>query len=144
MWRMWGRRFGLPAILLFAAWALIAQNKTKTVWDGVYTADQAKRGLDAWASKCGMCHGGEMQGGPEAPSMLGAEFLFSYGDKPVSALFDYIHANMPPDAPGSLTDQRYADIIAAIFQKNGYPAGNAELAGDSKALANIVIAKQKP
>ena len=120
------------------------QNKPRSVTDGVYTAEQAKRGADTFAAKCAMCHGGDMQGGPEAPAMAGAEFLFSWGGKTAGALYDYIHINMPPGEQGSLSDQRYADILAAIFQKNEFPAGQAELSPDPKALADLVIPKDKP
>ena len=36
---------------------------TKTVWDGVYTADQAERGRGFYAEHCARCHGGDLQGG---------------------------------------------------------------------------------
>ena len=42
--------------------------------------------------------------------------MFNWGGKSVGALYDYIHMNMPPNEAGSLSDQRYADILAAIFQ----------------------------
>ena len=118
-----------------------AGQKPRSAMDGVYTAEQAKRGADAFAAKCAMCHGGDMQGGPEAPAMAGAEFLFSWGGKTAGALYDYIHTNMPPNEQGSLSDQRCADVIAAIFQKNEFPAGKAELPPDSKVLADILIPK---
>jgi cytochrome c len=120
------------------------EKKPRSVLDGVYTAEQAKRGADTFAAKCAMCHGGDMQGGPEAPAMAGAEFMFNWGGKSVGALYDYIHMNMPPNEAGSLSDQRYADILAAIFQKNEFPAGQTELPGDSKVLASVFIPKDKP
>jgi cytochrome c len=118
--------------------------KPRSVTDGVYTIEQAKRGADTFAARCAMCHGGDMQGGPEAPPMAGAEFLFSWGGKTVGALYDYLLMNMPPNDQGSLSDQRYADVIAAIFRKNEFPAGQTELPADPKALADLVIPKDKP
>jgi cytochrome c len=117
--------------------------KPRSVLDGVYTVEQAKRGADSFAAKCAMCHGGDMQGGQEAPPMAGAEFLYSWGGKTVGALYDYIHMSMPPNEPGGLSDQRYADVVAAIFQKNEFPAGKTELPADPKALAQILIPKDK-
>jgi mono/diheme cytochrome c family protein len=130
--------------LAMAAVVLLGQDKPRTALDGVYTADQAKRGAETYAAKCAECHGGEMQGGPAAPSMAGEEFLFSWGGKSAGALYDYLHMNMPPGDPGGLGDQRYAEIIAAIFQKNGFPAGKTELPGDPSALAKIQIPRDKP
>jgi hypothetical protein len=48
---------------------------------------------------------------------------------------------MPPNEQGSLSEQRYADILAAIFRKNEFPAGQSELPADPAALANILIPK---
>lgn len=120
-----------------------ASQKPRSAADGVYTAEQAKRGDDTFTAKCGMCHGGEMQGGQEAPAMIGAEFQFSWGGKTAGALYNYIQASMPPNEQGSLSGQRCADILAAIFRKNGFPAGQAELPADAKALAQILIPKDK-
>ena len=40
----------------------------KTVWDGVYTEEQAKRGGDIYAEKCAMCHGDSLGGVESAPA----------------------------------------------------------------------------
>jgi len=117
--------------------------KTRSLEDGVYTEEQARRGDDTFAAKCGLCHGGEMQGGQEAPAMIGAEFQFSWGGKTAGALYNYIQASMPPNEQGSLSGQRCADILAAIFRKNGFPAGKAELPADAKALSQLSIPKDK-
>ena len=136
---------GKSGALLVAFAALCAipgsSQKQRTVMDGVYTAEQAKRGDDAFTAKCAMCHGGEMQGGQEAPAMIGAEFQFTWGGKTAGALYNYIRATMPPTEQGTLSDQRYADILAAIFRKNEFPAGQTELPPDPKALAGIAIPK---
>ena len=43
-----------------------------------------------------------------------------------------------------MSAQRYADIVAAVFQANGFPAGPAELSADEKGLADIKILREKP
>lgn len=122
----------------------IGQNKSRTVWDGVYTADQVKRGEDAFTQKCALCHGGDMQGGPEAPALNGVSFMVGWGGKNAGELYTYLRTTMPPDAPGTVSDQRYADLMAAIFNKNDFPAGSTPLTPDPRALADILIAKEKP
>jgi len=117
--------------------------KPRSVLDGVYTVEQAKRGADTYAARCAMCHGGDMQGGPEAPALAGAEFLFTWGGKPAGTLYNFIRAGMPPNEQGSLSGQRCADILAAIFTKNGFPAGQTELPADPAALADLPIPKDK-
>lgn len=120
-----------------------SSQKPRSVTDGVYTVEQAKRGDDTFTAKCGMCHGGEMQGGQEAPAMIGAEFQFSWGGKTAGALYNYIQASMPPNEQGSLSARRCADVVAAIFRKNGFPSGQTELPADPKALTQILIPKDK-
>jgi mono/diheme cytochrome c family protein len=135
-------KYGITAILLVCA-ALWGQ-KPRSVMDGVYTVEQAGRGLDTYAAKCAMCHGGDMQGGQEAPALAGAEFLFSWGGKTAGALYNYMRSTMPPTEQGTLSDGRYTDILAAIFQKNEFPAGKTELPADAKTLGEIAIPKEKP
>jgi mono/diheme cytochrome c family protein len=130
-------------VILLACVALWGQ-KPRSVMDGVYTDEQAKKGGDTYTAKCAMCHGGSMQGGPEAPGLAGAEFLFSWNGKTAGALYNYIRATMPPTEEGTLSDQRYADLVAAIFKKNEFPAGRTELPPDPKALQEILIPKDKP
>jgi hypothetical protein len=54
-------------------------------------------------------------------------------------LFERTRTRMPSDRPGSLPGPAYADILAFIAQKNGYPAGAKELAGDPDVLKDIRI-----
>jgi hypothetical protein len=46
---------------------------------------------------------------------------------------------MPPDRPGGLTDQNYADLIAYILSNNGYMPGDKELPADPNVLQNMGI-----
>jgi hypothetical protein len=42
-------------------------------------------------------------------------------------------AKMPPDRPGGLTEQNYADIAAFLLDANGYPKGDKELPPDAQS-----------
>jgi S-disulfanyl-L-cysteine oxidoreductase SoxD len=134
----------MRAKCLIALIAVVGLAGAQNVWTGVYTADQAKRGLETYKQQCGMCHGETMSGGGGVPAVAGPEFLYSWNGKNAGELFDYLKAMMPPSDPGSLSDQKYADVMAAMFQTDGFPAGQAELKPDSKALADIAITKDKP
>src|SRR5580698_3685977 len=132
------RKFCL--IALSAIGIANAQN----VWTGVYGADQAKRGLETYKQQCSMCHGDTMSGGGGVPAVAGPEFLYGWNGKTAAELLDYLKSMMPPADPGSLSDQKYVDIMAAMFQTDGFPAGKNELKADSKALAEVAITKDKP
>ena len=47
----------------------------RSVWDGVYSADQAKRGQERYNAQCASCHGQTLEGGESAPPLAGGEFL---------------------------------------------------------------------
>ena len=121
-----------------------APKTARTVWDKVYTEDQAKRGEPAYMEACAGCHGEDLTGSSNAPSLAGDDFMFSYGDLTVGDLFERIRKLMPADRPNSLAPEVYRDIVAFILRTNKFPAGDTELAVDLGALQQIKITKAHP
>lgn len=105
-----------------------AQRTTAT---GVFTETQAKAGADLYAGICTGCH--------TTSSHSGVSFRKSWLGMPVSELFIYLSQSMPEDAPGSLSAEEYAQIIAYLLEMNGMPAGSSELPADEAALREIRI-----
>src|SRR5258705_1365693 len=60
--------------LLSAAAVSIAAQSLRTVWDGVYSDAQAKRGRELYSAKCLSCHGADLSGGEMAPPLVGVGF----------------------------------------------------------------------
>ena len=121
--------------------------KPVSVWSGVYTAAQNKRGEELHAAVCVMCHGPRLNGAgqpemPPSPAIARETFLRKWTGGNVAALFVYVRYKMPPDSPGTLTDQQSIDAIAHMFAVSGMPAGEKELPPDPKALTSIVIDAQ--
>jgi mono/diheme cytochrome c family protein len=114
------------------------------VWSGVYTDAQAKRGEGTANKACASCHGADLMGGEAGPALVGLEFLGNWNQQSLGDFFDRIHATMPADAPGSLSLQDTADIIARVLQLNKFPAGQKELPTDMNALGQIKIESQPP
>jgi len=50
-------------------------------------------------------------------------------------------AKMPPDRPGQLTDDDYADLIAYVLSENGYQPGDKELPPDGKVQEAMSLKK---
>jgi mono/diheme cytochrome c family protein len=115
------------------------QSASKTVWDAAYTATQATRGREAYLKECGSCHSDNLQGGDEAPGLVGAGFLSQWVDLSAGDLIERTRMTMPQDRPGQLGRATYADIIAYIFKMNGFPAGDADLPTESAAQKAIMI-----
>ena len=125
-------------------WAVTAASaQSKTVWDGVYTDAQAARGKKLYIASCAACHQEGLQGADLAPALKGDEFLLLWNDKPIGEFVDRVANTMPQDAPGSLTPQENADIVAYILQVNRFPAGSTELPTDAGLQKNIAIARTK-
>ena len=125
--------------------AALAAAQPRTVWDGVYSSSQAERGAKTYKSQCEMCHGAEMKGGPDVPSLVGVEFKFNWNGKPAGELFDYIKTMMPPGQAGTLSDQECADLLATIFKSNGFPsADGVELPTTRDALQTTTIVGDRP
>jgi mono/diheme cytochrome c family protein len=113
-----------------------------TVWDKVYTEEQAKRGEAVYAKTCAACHGEALIGG-NAPPLKGDEFAFLWGDKSVGELFDRMKTLMPPENPNGLPADSYRDVTAFVLRANSYPAGEKDMPADKEALDRIFItAKQ--
>ena len=119
--------------------ALGAAGQAASVTDGVFTADQAKRGQAIYGDACAKCHLDDLSGGATSPPLVGNDFLSGWKGKTVAALFDEVRMTMPFDSPGSLTAAQYADIVSYILQSNKYPAGQKELDKDPAPLQQIKI-----
>jgi mono/diheme cytochrome c family protein len=133
------------AVLVLAAlaspvWLLRAQApeaESRSVWDGVYTEDQAKRGEAIYRKECAACHGATLTGGESAPPLTGGPFLANWNGLTMGDLFDRIRKTMPQTNPGRLTRQQDADILAFMLSVNKFPAGKTELYRQSEMLKEI-------
>lgn len=122
--------------------AVSAQEKSQ--WDGVYTAEQAKRGEVVYSESCVPCHGPDLGGSDLAPALAGDEFASNWNNMKIGDLYDRVSMSMPLGAPASLTAQQYADVIAFILQKGNAPAGTTELSASMEPLNAIKFVETPP
>ena len=113
----------LIAALIVGGTATFLDAQEKTVDQGVYTAAQASRGAKVYDSQCATCH----REPGVAPVLAGDRFTRTFSDATLDTLFTTIKTTMPRDAPGSLSDADYTDIIAHLLRLNSYPDGMNEL-----------------
>lgn len=111
----------------------------RTIFDGVYTDEQAERGKGFFSSDCATCHSNTARGSSAAPGLIGYTLDSKYADQPLYNYFDYMRTNMPPSNAGWFLDQEYADIVAYLLSLHGAPAGDTELEGTEEALSAIMI-----
>jgi quinoprotein glucose dehydrogenase len=142
-------RFAAVALIPFATIVALhstvhAQPPTKSVWDGVYTEAQATRGKALYAQECASCHGSELTGGEMAPPLAGGEFMAGWDGLTIGDLFERVRISMPQNAPGSLSGQQNADILAFVFAANKFPAGEAEMPKEAGILKTMKFEVKKP
>jgi mono/diheme cytochrome c family protein len=109
-----------------------------------FTADQVTRGSDIYAERCVQCHGDTLDNGEFGGAPLnGKYFKQHWGGGSVAALVAYMKAKMPPDRPGSLTDQSYADLASFLLDNNDYPKGDKELPPDTASQQKLSLQRGK-
>ena len=118
---------------------VVVSAQAKTASSGVYSAAQAKRGEGVYKEQCAACHGDNLEGSGPMPPLAGKDFLANWGGKPVAEVFDKTQTSMPATAPGSLTPEQTADVIAYILSVGKYPAGSADLPGKADDLKQITL-----
>jgi mono/diheme cytochrome c family protein len=133
-------KFALAVALL----AGIAFAETRSVWDGVFSAEQAKRGGERYAQLCSSCHGDTLAGGESAPPLAGGEFLANWNTLTVGDLFDRTRSTMPQSKPGSMSREITAEVLAFVLAANQFPAGKTDLPQASEVLREIKIEAIKP
>src|SRR5216684_2878689 len=90
---------------------VVGQGSPKTVWERVYTEDQARRGEAVYREKCTGCHRDSLRGNFEAPPLRGLEFAVHWRDLSMAKLLAMLQEQMPASAPGSLARKDYVDVI---------------------------------
>jgi mono/diheme cytochrome c family protein len=132
------------AVLAAFSWQTGAAQtpKAATVWDGVFSKDQAARGQAKYAQVCSNCHQNDLTGSDQAPGLAGGDFLDRWEGQSVGDLADRIRTSMPLDDVGSLNVQLSADLTAFLLQANNFPAGPEELKADRSAMKAVAIKRK--
>ena len=123
----------LGALALGLGWAQGAAS----VWDGIYSAEQARRGEGLYRQECASCHGEKLEGRGQAPPLAGADFTMDWNGMTVGDLFEKMQTSMPADQPGHLSREQNATLLAYILNANKFPVGGAELSTDGERLRQI-------
>src|SRR5215469_9604837 len=119
-------------------------SESQSVWDGAYTAEQAKRGESLYQKNCSNCHGDRLNGGGEAPALSGRRFLSNWSGLTLGDLFERIRKTMPQDKPERLARREKADILAYVLNFNKFPAGKNELRHQAEWLNQIQFVETRP
>jgi mono/diheme cytochrome c family protein len=134
---------GSLALLAGACWAVagppraLGQTAAATsVLAGAYTEEQAVQGRTLYYEQCLQCHGETMAGVDKAPPLAGPQFESTWNGAPLAALVARI-LSMPPEKPGTLSQEQSVAILTYILWYNGLPLGEVPLASAPDALGKI-------
>jgi len=87
------------------------------ILNGIYSSAQATRGERTYKTSCQSCH--------VAREYKGLIQKSENSKIQISAYFDLISQTMPQDAPGSLSNDAYLNLIAYMLSLNDFPATDA-------------------
>lgn len=141
---MTGKWLTIGAGIALGTAIAVGASQGGSVWDGVYTAEQAQRGAQFYEQACAECHGADLSGGEMAPSLVGGEFVWAWNGLSVGELFERLRVSMPQGVPSRVSRQEKADILAFMLEMNGFPAGDRELADRTERLAGIDFLVEQP
>ena len=122
----------LSVLFIVPAWLSGRQSPTarKTVWDGIYSAEQSTRGEEAYKERCSRCHGAKLEG-TQGNGLVGSDFMERWREDSVGSLFEFVSRSMPPAQRGAgrplIPVPTYLDILAYVMAQNQFPAGSNPL-----------------
>ncbi len=98
---------------------------TNTTTGNLTAAQVANAGRTIFTVNCASCHGANGQG-IDGPALIGPnQNLNKY--QTAQGLVDYIKTAMPFNAPGSLSQAQYLDIVVFILVLNNWLSGSTYL-----------------
>jgi cytochrome c len=147
-------RFAGLLVLCGAFYSSVDAQAPPSVWAGVYTEQQAKRGVVLYKQECAACHGEALEGNGQTeraqrleralPPLSGDVFKGNWNGRPLSDLFDKMRRTMPRDDAGKISLNQNADILAYMLKFNEFPSGKAELPADPSLLTETLFEAVKP
>jgi mono/diheme cytochrome c family protein len=132
---------GCAAVAARAASPLQLENP-RSIWAGVFTAEQAGRGKSGFEISCSRCHNEALIGSERGPALKGSTFLSHWENDTLGGLFIKIRDTMPQNDVGTISENVKIDILAYVLQQNGFPAGSAALVPQPTALEDIRVSRR--
>jgi alcohol dehydrogenase (cytochrome c) len=108
-----------------------------------FTAEQAAAGRATYDATCANCHGPTLRQLPNA-LLAGPEFVARWGNRGTGELIAQARSTMPPDSPGGLPADTYANIVAYLLQANGGTASAAAIDAGTTARVGAGLSAQAP
>ncbi len=99
-----------------------------------YSSVQASNGDTLYQQNCATCHLPDLQGSLEAPALNDTNFRSNWTNRGVNELLDLLRRTMPPQAPGSLDETGYLQIVAFLLRANNIRESSIELTASDNSV----------
>ena len=133
---------GMAAVV--ALTVATSARQAQSVWDRIYTLEQAKRGELVYRDACESCHAPDLSGGKVVPGLVGEAFTGHWYGRTVGQLFEQVLVSMPEENPSDVSRREKVDILAFILRANAFPAGDRELPDRIEVLDHFLFDTRKP
>ena len=122
--------------------ATLPDKETPAITPGIppqFTTGQVAVGKTAYNSNCAVCHGSSGSNGTFGTPVAGEYFKTHWQGRTLRSFYDRAQKTMPPAAPGSLSKDTYANIVAYILDLNEFKSGTAPLPAGGEMLDKMTI-----
>jgi hypothetical protein len=119
-------------------------HSTRSVWDGVYTFEQAQRGEEFYRQQCMRCHGRFLDGDTLAPPLAGMLFLSAWDGVTLDKLYVRITRDMADNNAGKQNAEINAAMLAYLLAFNDFPSGKTDLPSTAQKLGEIRFDQSRP
>ncbi len=127
------KKFGITLLIITAV--LTGQLSAQELMQAGYSEAQAQAGNALYQENCASCHLLDLQGAFEAPALTGNNFSSNWSNRNIIDLLDLVRRTMPPQAPNSLSESDYSNVVAYLLSSNGIGSGSVTLDFNSGGLA---------
>jgi quinohemoprotein ethanol dehydrogenase len=101
-------------------------------------SDQVDTGKRVYAASCASCHSDDLSGSDRGTALVGPSFIAAWRARDALALLQRIRTTMPATAPGTLSDDQYAAIVAYLLRANG---NAASVTLDPRTMKGLTISR---
>jgi mono/diheme cytochrome c family protein len=126
---------GAKAVEISSSGKLVAEGAVQN--NVMFSPDQVASGQSIYMRDCASCHSDNLSGG-KGPALAGEDFAARWGGKTGRSLYSKIISTMPPQNPGSLSEEQTLQIMGYILSHSALEPADAR-ATSAASLSNIIL-----
>jgi cytochrome c len=110
---------------------------------GTFTQAQVAAGRQDYLTNCASCHGADLNGSnlnseDQPPPLTGETFNIDMANETIHGLYKFISTSMPNGSVGSLSPEKYRNIVSFLLAANGAKPGPSPLNDESDVKVSAI------